>query len=257
MPREREIEIVDGRPATENAWRRGFVDAWSAFTHPVTAIPLAILGALAAVISTIALGDVLGAVVSALGAPAVLALLVLAWALARAPVRQRDDARRELDEARGELARLQLELRPEEWLTPFDVEPMWYHDVDQSSAPGDSTRVLLLPVDFINQAQRPLHLDFELVGLQKLGPDRALTSSVLPYRGRSSEKFLPHSMTVEPDRRVADEMAWNGSTDSFLFEFGGGRLASDVTVRDEVDLVLRVTERATGRTFEKPVPKHR
>jgi hypothetical protein len=255
MPSESKPEIIAGRPVAENAWRRGFVDAWRAFTHPATAIPLAMLGAVGAVVSAIALGDVIGAVVSALGGPLVVGLLVLAWALVRAPIRQRDEARRERDEARGEVVRLQLDLRPDAWLTPFDVKRLWYHDLDQSSAPGDSRRVLFLPIDFINQSGRRLHLDFELVAQQNMGPDRALKTRVLPYHGRGSEKFLPHSMAVEPDERVADALPWDGSTDSFLFEFGGD-LSNDVTVRDEVDLVLRVTERATGRTFEKPVPKH-
>jgi hypothetical protein len=152
----------------------------------------------------------------------------------------------------GSAYRLHSTLNPGFPLHALTVGNLWYADLENRPEPGDTTRVVALPVSYVNrEPERRAVLEFELwwsrsVKGQVLGPYK-----LSPFKGKP---FLESPLTVEPESIVQapgdiESFAFYAS-ESWLFEFGE---LMEVQINKDHVLILRVTDRVTGAVTERPV----
>jgi hypothetical protein len=148
--------------------------------------------------------------------------------------------------------RLHSTLNPVFPLHALTVGNLWYTDLEDRPLPGDTTRVVALPVSYINREPvRRAVLEFELlwsrsVQGQVLGPYK-----LSPFKGKP---FLDSHLTVEPESRVPapgelGSVAFDAGHE-FIFEFGD---LMEVAIQRDYILALRVTEHVTNAVIERPV----
>jgi hypothetical protein len=190
----------------------------------------------------------LGACVGIIAGTLLTAIVLILFHLARAPFRQRDDAR---VEAIG----LYREAHPEFPQHALSVEPMWYADLPDKFDASRETRVLFLPIEYTNRdPTRRVSLDFDLlwhrdVQGQVMGP-----YVVSHYRGRNIPDVLSTPLAVEPQTHIKGDLSFDASGASWVFEFGE---LTEVSVNGWFRVYLRVTDHVTGAALEFPVPRSR
>ena len=132
------------------------------------------------------------------------------------------------------------------------VGRLWHAGLEDRPLPGDKTRVVALPVSYVNREPvRRVILEFELlwrrsVKGQVLGPYK-----LSPFKGKP---FLESPVTVEPESMIPDSGGIGSfafvANEPWLFEFGE---LMEVEIDEDYVLNLQVTELVTGSVTERPV----
>jgi hypothetical protein len=178
-----------------------------------------------------------GAAVAVIGFSVFLALWITA------PVRQRDDARDEIErlqrEANPQFPRHSLNLGKR--LTQLTLPP---------NHPDAGNRVVFLQVEITNrEPRRKVSLDFDVMYTYRdMGP-----FNLFHYRGLDIPEIFARPLAVDPETHVKGEICLAGDF-NWVFDSND---PDDiyVTINPHAELTLRVTDHVTGAVVEYPVPR--
>lgn len=232
----------------EGALARARQDARLAYTSVPFVIAVSSIGLVAGALGVMLPANTAAVIRVALGALSggaavlVVALLVFMAAWVTAPIRQRNEARRE---AIG-LQRLAEPEFPPHKLTMKRLLQLTLPDGHADAG----KRIMLLPIEFTNRdSSRRVSLDFEVVSTwRELGPHK-----IWSYRGIDLPDIFPSPLPVDPQTHVRGELCLERDHE-WLFEPGE---PDDIHVRlkSRAELTLRVTDHVTGATVKYPVPR--
>ena len=248
-----EVERIAERPAREGIWRRGRVDAAKALNHPLAIWIILAIDAVATAAGAIwvartknptALEIGLGAAGGVVVGLLVVGLCLFGWNSVRAPIKQRD-------EARSEVQRLQRLVHPEFPPHDLQIERPWSGLLPLEPGQED-VRVMFVPIRYTNrQRDRAVSLQFDLVWE---GRDLGAHTVSRAWRAEALPNIIKLPLHVGSDRTEQGDLAFEPH-ESWVFEFPEAYDSAEVWVKSGYEIRLRVTDHVSGATLEQPVPE--